>query len=288
MNEENTNKEINETVAETATETAAATTKETAAEPTAFNEKEFLKKVEAAAAKGARKGRFSRSLLNLVPALILIGLFVAFVLPQIRNFNFGLQNIFHLDDPADMHDLVLENDGILGYTAADFEEAILGDQEKLKKLEVLCQEISDVSTVTETGLFNWSVLSKTKLITYNGTAVYTVDLSKLGRSDIVFDNEEKIITIKIPHAELEPLNIPEDRIQFGDTQGGLLAFGELKLTPEQTAQVQAGAREKMMQKLQDDNVQETADRFAILCVWELYSPIVKGVAKNYSLEVVFR
>ena len=158
----------------------------------------------------------------------------------------------------------------------------------MKKLEVMRQEVSDVSTVTETGLFNWSVLTKTMLITYNGTATYTVDLSKLRNSDIIFDEEEKMITIKIPHAVLEPINIPEDKIQFGDTNKGLLAFGDLKLTPEQAATIQAGAREKMIQKLKDDNVQETADRFAILCVWEMYSPIVKGVAKDYSLEVVFR
>lgn len=252
-----------------------------------FNEEEFLKKVEDAAARGANKTRFSKILLSLLPALVLIGLFAYFVLPQIKSFNLGLEGVFRLEDPAEKHDLVLENNGIFGYTAADFEEAILGDQEKMKKLEVMRQEVSDVSTVTETGLFNWNVLTKSKLITYNGTAIYTVDLSKLGKSDIVFNEEEKMITIKIPHAVLEPLNIPEDKIQFGDTTGGLLAFGDLKLTPEQSAEIQAGAREKMIQKLQADNVQEMADRFAILCVWELYSPIVKGVAKDYSLEVVF-
>ena len=44
----------------------------------------------------------------------------------------------------------------------------------------------------------------------------------------------------------------------------------------------------MEEKLKSDNVQATADRFAVLTVWELYSPIIKGVAKDYSLEVVFR
>jgi hypothetical protein len=33
---------------------------------------------------------------------------------------------------------------------------------------------------------------------------------------------------------------------------------------------------------------KTAERFAILSVWEMYSPIVKGVAKDYSLEVEVR
>ena len=60
------------------------------------------------------------------------------------------------------------------------------------------------------------------------------------------------------------------------------------MTVEQATKVQAGAREKMQQKLEEQKVQETADRFAKLAVWELYSPIIKGVAKDYSLEVVFR
>ncbi len=253
-----------------------------------FNEEEFLKKVEDAARRGAGKGRIPQMLTSLIPTLIVIGLLAYFVLPKINAFNAGMESIFHVEDPAESHDLVVEDNGILGYTAADFEDAILGDQSKLKKLEVMSQKVSDVSTITEAGFLNWGIFSKNQLITYNGTAIYTVDLSQLKASDIVFDEEQKIITVKIPHAAQEEINIPENEIQFGDTHGGLLAFGDLKMTPEQAAQVQAGARGKMEQKLAEDHVQETADRFAKLAVWELYSPIVKGVARDYSLEVEFR
>jgi len=57
---------------------------------------------------------------------------------------------------------------------------------------------------------------------------------------------------------------------------------------EQISQIQAGAREKMEERLKEDNVLETADRFAKLAVWEMYSPIIKGVGKDCSLEVEFR
>jgi hypothetical protein len=118
--------------------------------------------------------------------------------------------------------------------------------------------------------------------------VYTVDLGQLRKSDISFNEEEKLITLKIPHPRQEPLNIPEDQIMFGDTTNGLLAFGDIKLTPEQNRDIQAEARQKMQEKLDTSNVLDNADRFAILSVWEMYSPIIKGVAKDYSLEVVFR
>lgn len=253
-----------------------------------FNEEEFLKKVEKAASRGANRGKVFQTILGIIPALFVVFLLLYYVLPAENAFKNKLGSIFHVEAPAGDHDIILETPTIFGYTAADFEDAILGDQEKLKKLEVLSQEVSDVSTITEAGFLNWGIFTKNQLITYNGTATYTVDLSRIGKSDIVFNEEEKIITLKIPHAEQEEINIPEDKIQFGDTHGGLLAFGDLKMTPEQAAKVQAGAREKMEQKLKEENVQETADRFARLTVWELYSPIIKGVAKEYSLEVEFK
>ena len=255
---------------------------------TEFNEEEFLKKVEKAAKRGVSKGGFRNILLSSLPTLIIVGLLAFLIVPKITALHDGLQGFFHFDEPVEGHDQTIENHGIFGYKAADFEEAILGDASKLRKLEVYSQEVSDVSEITDTGIFNWAVFTKCQLITYNGTVVYTVDLSSLKASDIHFNEDEKTITLSIPHAVQEEINIPEDSIQFGDTSKGLLAFGDIKLTAEQIVQVQAGAREKMQQKLDEQNVLATADRFAKLSVWELYSPIIKAVAKDYSLEVEFR
>lgn len=253
-----------------------------------FSEEEFLKKVEDAASKGVSKAGFKNTLLGTLPTIILVVLLAVLIVPKINSLTDGFKNIFKVDAPVEGRDLTLENYGIFGYTAADFEKAILGDSSQLKKLEVYKQDVSDVATLTDTGLLNWSVFTKTKMITYNGTAVYTVDLTKLTKNDIKFNEEEKIITLTIPHAEQEEINIPEDKIDFADTEKGLLAFGDLNMTPEQIMKVQAEARNKMQEKLDASNILETADRFAKLSVWEIYSPIVKGVAKDYSLEVEFR
>ena len=248
----------------------------------------YSMKVEKAASKGAGKGGLKNSLLSTLPTLILVALLAFLVIPKVNSLHDSLSNLFTVDAPVEDHDMTLENHGIFGHTVADFEEAILGDSEKLKKLEVYKQELSDAGTITNTGLFNLGMFTKNQVITYNGTVVYTVDLSKLSKSDIVFDEEEKMITLKIPHAEQEEINIPEDRIQFSDPEKGLLAFGDIKATPEQIMEVQAGARQKMQEKLEADKVLEIADRFAKLSVWEMYSPIIKGVAKDYSLQVEFK
>jgi len=253
-----------------------------------FNEEELLKKVSKAAEKGVAKGSIKNGIISTIPTILIIALLAYLIVPKINALNNGLKGFYTTDKPVENHDMTIENNGIFGYTAVDFENAILGDGEKLKKIEVFKQDVSDATTTTDTGLFNLSVFTKNQIITYNGTAIYTVDLSNLKQSDITFDEESKTITLKIPHSFQEEINIPEDKIHFGSTTGGLLAFGDIKMTAEEAAKIQAGARKKMEEKLQEDNILETADRFAKLVVWEMYSPIIKGVAKDYSLEVEFK
>lgn len=253
-----------------------------------FNEEELLKKVKKAAEEGTRAGNLKNTLISTLPIIALVVLLGFLIVPKVNALNDGLKSFFKFDDPVEGHDQTISNTGIFGYTAADFQEAILGDSEKLKKIEVYKQEVSDVSEITDTGLLNLGVFTKNQLITYNGNVVYTVDLATLKESDISIDESTKIITLKIPHAKQEEINISESEIQFGDTTKGLLAFGEIKMTAEQASQIQANARKKMQEKLDSDKVIDTADRFARLSVWEMYSPIIKSVAKDYSLEVVFR
>ena len=253
-----------------------------------FNEEELLKKVEKAAEKGASKSSLKQAFISSLPTIIVIAVLAWMIVPKINALNDGLKGFFKFDEPVADHDMTIDNDGIFGYTAADFEEAILGDSSKLKKLEVYEQKVSDVATLTDTGLANWSIFTKTQLITYNGSVVYTVDLGQLRKSDINFNEEEKTITLKIPHANQEQINIPEDQIQFGDTNKGILAFGDITMTAEQAAAVQAEARIRMQEKLDNEKTIDVADRFAKLVVWELYNPIIKGVSGEYSLNVEFK
>ena len=253
-----------------------------------FSEEELLQKVEKAAEKGAGKGLIKGGLLSSLPTLILLGVIAFLIIPKIFSLDDRVHSLFKVDEPVANHDTTIENTGILGYTVVDFEDVILGDSEKLKKLEVFRQEVSDATTTTDTGLFNLSVFTKNQVITYYGEAVYTVDLASLRKSDISYDDEQRIVTLKIPHAKQEEINIPEEKIQFGTTTGGLLAFGEITLTPEETYKIQAGAREKMQELLDEQNTLETADRFAKLAVWELFSPIIKSVGRGISLEVEFK
>ena len=236
--------------------------------PNVPNEEEFLERVEKAARKGAasgtRKGRF----LSLIPLLLLIALTV-FLYNRIT----GISHILDRDTPVEGHDLTLENHGPMGYTVADFAEAVLGDSQQLKKLEVYTVNISDATTLTNTGLLNFKVFTKSQILTYHGIATYTVDLTGLNEDSFKLDEENK--------------KLISDQIEFGDTERGFLAFGDIKLTQEESAKVQTEARTKMEEKLTEEKTSEEADRFAKMSVWELYQPIISNMDPEYQLEIEF-
>ncbi|MBQ3385422.1 MAG: DUF4230 domain-containing protein [Erysipelotrichaceae bacterium] len=259
-----------------------------------FNEQEFLEKVKKAAEEGAKRGYrsgFGTEILKtifsklIIPALAIMAVMML-VLPKV-SFT-GFSGLFNVNKPVEGYDTTIENHGIFGYTAADFREPVLSDKTKLKKLEVLSYKISDVTKITNAGLFNLEMFSKTKMVTYNGTAVYTVDLSELVMDNITVDNSNRKVYLLIPHAVLEPINIQSQDMEFGDLEKGFLAFGDLKFTVEQIAELQSQAREKMKVKLLEDNIQVEADKFAKQVVWEVYQPVISQVAPNYTLEVMFR
>ena len=262
-----------------------------------FDESAFLEKVQAAAMEGAKKGSgagFAKGLglkfffKFVLPILIVVGIMM-FIIPKISlapSFS-GIKTLFEKDEDVEGKDLTISNKGILGYTAADFAEAALSDKTQLKKLEVMSYKISDAATLTDTGLVNLKVFTKNQIITYHGMAVYTIDLSLLSTESFSVDETSKKVTLRIPHTQLEPINIQAEDIEYGDVEKGLLAFGTIKLNPEDMSRIQTEAQNKMVQKLLYDNIAAEADRFAKVAVWELFQPVISSVSPAYRLEVVF-
>lgn len=210
---------------------------------------------------------------------------VAFMVFKFQGVTGSLKGLVARNTPVEDHDLTLENNGFLGYTVADFQEAILGDSEQLKKLEVYKIDVSDAVQLTDTGLAKLKIFTKTQLLTYKGTATYTVDLGKLTKDDITLDEEKMTVHLKVPEVVLEPINIDEKDIEFGDVERGLLGIGKMSMKPEDMAKIQEEARNKMNEKLEEQKSSEVAERFAKMSVWEIYQPIVDTVTSGYSLDV---
>ena len=58
--------------------------------------------------------------------------------------------------------------------------------------------------------------------------------------------------------ETDLININEDDIEFGDVERGILGFGKMTMTPEDQAKIQAEARNKMTEKLEEQKSAEEA------------------------------
>jgi len=254
------------------------------------SKEEMLKEIEEAAKKGAKQGGKASIIWKIIPIVLIVLLAVGAAFYVRYTFRSGLNDFkeqLTAGSGAESHDLVLENSGFLGYKAADFYDAILGDTNQLKKLEVYEAKISDATKITNTGLGNLAIFTKTQLVTFNGTAKYTVDLSKISKDNIVVDKTHKTVKLIIPHAVREEINIPSSEMEFGDTEHGWLAFGEISLSPEENAKLESGARERMERKLIELNEQENADKFAKMSVWDIFQPMVSNASADYKLEVAF-
>lgn len=190
--------------------------------------------------------------------------------------------------PVENQDLTLENDGIFGFKAADFEEAILGEAKKEQMLIVEEREVSVNTTITDTGFLNWGVFNKEQALTIYGMGQYTIDLSKISKKDIQLNKETCELTVHIPHAELHDVHFDPEKTEIGDTTKGWLSFGSIKFDLEQQKQFEMTAEEKLTEKLKEKERMEEADRFAKLSAYETYQPIVKAISPAYTVVIEFQ
>ena len=184
-------------------------------------------------------------------------------------------------------DLTIDNDGVLGYTAADFQDAVLGGASEHQELIVFEQELSIPTTLTKSGLGNLAIFSKMKNITYYGTGVYTVDLSRMDSDHILVDEDDQVVTILIPHTVLQYVNAELEKTEFEETDKGILSFGEIKLTPEETGILETAVLTAMRERLDAADMYREADRFATLKTWEIFQPLVTAVSPAYKVEMEF-
>lgn len=256
----------------------------------------LIERIENAAREGAKEGAkeatkgirrvglgITGGILKKVIFLVIIVAVLGVAITKFNPFP-NLREQFSREKAAEEHDIVFEDDGFFGYKAADFAEVILGDSDKLKKLEVFSQDMSQMVELKKAGLAKIKLFSKSKFYTYHGTAIYTVNLAKLDKDSIEVDEETKTVILKIPHPEAN-VSVLADKIEIGDTQKGVLAIGNLNATDEERKQLSVEAKKHMEEKIKKENVQETADRMAKLSVWEVYQPMIKSMGGGYTLEV---
>ena len=181
--------------------------------------------------------------------------------------------------------IVLEQKG-LRRTVAEFQEPILLTCSKESRLIVHSAQLSEIISIASEGLGGWAWTSAYQDIQYTGQAQYTVDLSRLTEEDFAVNNELKTLTVRIPYAVLDPINIPAEQLRFRDVKKGWAAPKDIKLTAEENARLQVQVADKMKAKLIDENVIRDANENAKIVVTELLSATVRSIDPEYTVVVV--
>jgi len=171
-------------------------------------------------------------------------------------------------------------------TVAEFREPIVLKHGKESRLIVHTAHLSETISIASEGLGGWAWTSAYQEIQYEGDAQYTVDLSRLSEEDFVVNNELKTLTVRIPYAELAPINIPADQIKFHDVKKGWAAPKDIKLTAEENAQLMIQVGDKMKAKLIDENIIAAANKDAKTVVAELLSATVHSIDPEFTVVVV--
>ena len=172
-------------------------------------------------------------------------------------------------------------------TVADFKDPIIIAHGKDARLIVYTAELSEVVSMADEGWggFKWN--STYQEAKYFGQAEYTVDLSQLSEEDFIVNNEQKILTVRIPYAVLSPINILNDKTQFKDTEKGWLGPKEVKMTSEELNKIMLEVEEKMKAQLIDENIMAKANEEAKTVVAELLTATIQAVDPEFTVVVVF-
>lgn len=172
----------------------------------------------------------------------------------------------------------------------NFGEVLLYDMEESRNLIVATQKATVDYTLTDRliKILDIDILNKSKTINYEGTGLFVVPLDKLKKQDIIQDNENKTVTIKIDHARLQAIDIDPNKIVIGDTKRGLFAFGDIKLIVEDYWEIEKGLRTRLENKFNTAYNGQKADENALKMVKEIYEPVVQAIDGRYSVVVEFK
>ena len=158
--------------------------------------------------------------------------------------------------------------------SVDFGDVILGESAQQKELIVMKQDAEVPATIKKSGFLDFQAFEKSQVVIYHGHAQYTVDLSEITEDDVIIDDDANTITIMIPKPSLEVIYEPE-HTQIYDESRGLLAFGDIEFTAEETKNNEMKAKILLYDAFTADAyATEQANKYAMLTVQEIYQPLI--------------
>lgn len=170
-----------------------------------------------------------------------------------------------------------------------FSDVILSKPNETRKL-VAYEVTGDVSYTIEDRMLDsldWDPTKKYQTVTYKGKGSFVVDLDKLNKSNIIDDEENKILTIKIKHPYLDTIEIDPDKVEIGSQKSGFFTIGSIKLTVQDYNTIEKELSKRLRESFNEASNGQKADDLAKKAVYDIYEPVVRAVDSRYQLKVEF-
>ena len=178
-----------------------------------------------------------------------------------------------------------EPDDIMGYKDSEITEIIAGENRELKQLIVYEQDLEASMDITDMFL-NIEWFKKKQTVHLSATAEYIIDLSKINSYGISVNRNDRVITVTIPRAELKNVVIDFDKTTFDDIERNIFGWGDIKLTPEQTNEVEKDLQAALLEEASETPYLSAADMAAMRQVEAAYRKVLTNLHDDVEIIAV--
>ncbi|MBQ7994160.1 MAG: DUF4230 domain-containing protein, partial [Solobacterium sp.] len=176
-------------------------------------------------------------------------------------------------------------DDIMGYKDSEITEIIAGENRELKQLIVYEQDLEASMDITDMFL-NIEWFKKKQTVHLSATAEYIIDLSKINSYGISVNRNDRVITVTIPRAELKNVVIDFDKTTFDDIERNIFGWGDIKLTPEQTNEVEKDLQAALLEEASETPYLSAADMAAMRQVEAAYRKVLTNLHDDVEIIAV--
>jgi hypothetical protein len=168
------------------------------------------------------------------------------------------------------------------------EEALVNEIHQ--KQELITLEIQMTESVTLNNSWgSLEIFKKAQSINYSGTGSYTVDLSSLKAENIIIDDKNKNVNVKVASPTIKGVSISEEKTEYKTPENGLLRFGEIKLTPEENQMLLSSVKDKMLKKMSEQDFISQAKTSSEQTLKNLIQSVISNkTIEPYTIEIQFQ
>lgn len=150
-----------------------------------------------------------------------------------------------------------------------------------EKQDLITMEVDMIEKVViDNSWGDLSIFKKVQSVNYFGKGLFTVDLSQIKSENLVVQEDEKRLTIKIPEPIIKAITIDEEKTTYENPENGVFRFGEIKLTASENQTMVKSVKDKMSKKMLEFELYERASKTTEAIVKSLIETITEGKTKS--------